>query len=393
MAALQGTPGATGPAGAVGPMGAPGVMGTAGERGPEGPAGVEGAEGAVGPAGPMGEIGPAGPEGAPGRTGLGVMGLSLERSAGGESITVRCGDQDCAPDHPGWVVMPGLVPGSIVTLPVTANHVLGRDHLLLPLFATAANRPWPLDRPFFLYALNANDQPDGLFFALSPCPTHAAAPGDEGRLGFRGAPPAIEDDLDVIVFADPTPELAGKPMLRIGSVRMTRGLNGWFVSPFDMITDPAGTLVASPRGAIDGLDRYANEHQLFYMPRGQMGATEASYFGNFFFFATIPAAEVRYVLRLDGTVLFSGALQVDSAGGTTAYLYLPYRTSTTFLPRWSGTGRLDSAGGLRALRVDSSDAAIQFAKVTSTSTLAEYLTGNELGETNLLEFQLTYKAF
>jgi Collagen triple helix repeat (20 copies) len=121
-AGADGPSGAIGMTGPTGPAGPPGPAGSIGQAGPAGPTGLTGSAGPAGATGLTGPQGPAGPQGTPGPTGA-TGATGPVGPAGPAGPTGQTGPQgSMGPVGPMGLrgpAGPGLVSGSILTLPAT----------------------------------------------------------------------------------------------------------------------------------------------------------------------------------------------------------------------------------------------------------------------------------
>lgn len=248
----------------------------------------------------------------------------------------EAGMAPCSPENPGYVVMPSVRHGGLVSLRVTDGDHFFHDNrrrnsdIAGNTFNTEPGRPWPSPRPFFIYAVNGDDTDDGLRFALSLHPAAVRVPQYEGdsTIGRRGLAATANEPIDFVFLAGD--ELAtlvalykrpGRPVLAIGSIEMSkvleRGLpEDWRVDnagPGNSARDEAG-LATSPEWDV-GLGRYP-WHRDYDLPvGGARGTAEGSFFRSDGGVMTCAVDNiVRYRVCPDGLVRVF--IYLSGCGGT-----------------------------------------------------------------------------
>ena len=242
---------------------------------------------------------------------LGAYNLTLGLADG--HLAVECGVDPCSIDNVGWAVLPSTTPGRMVRLQVASYTHYTNDatseskDLGLETFGSTAGA-WPADRPFFLYAINTTDTEAGLMFGLSLNPVMTVTP-IAAQLAYRHVKAVSDSEANVFLLAQ-APDLgaaAGKPCLRVGSLRMQKGADGyWTVQEL------------APR---DGFGRY-QEGWVFDFPPGQKSAEAGSFLWTEG--GTVPGFETQYISykidvsgRVDVVVRLEGntGLQAGETGG------------------------------------------------------------------------------
>ena len=232
-------------------------------------------------------------------------------------------------------------------------------------FGVTAGVAWEEDRPFYLYAVNADDTDSGLAFALSPDPTLTSSPSPD-FIGSGDGPMGIPSDSGMFFLTseDVTETHDNSPCLRIGGIRMQilggdAGDTDWTLQSLD-----------SSRG--DGIRTHPFVGRQFRMVTGQNGADSGSFLG----LAAITRCEsedkvptwatpddiiYEYQVHLDGqvTVFFTTATAgfvTNGVGGGGLFgcglkFHLPYEQSIGDLQiyqrvigRYSANGANDTLG-------------------------------------------------
>ncbi len=261
-----------------------------------------------------------------------VDNLGVTLASGTFTITQANGSSLSNSDgNRGYVCVPAVTAGQTVVLAATAsthqftdfNHSTDSD-LTGITFGITSGVTWAEDKPFYLYAINQNDTDSRLRFAISANPTLTKCPVGT-YVGYRDNPPSTPsvNNMFFLTNSNPGSTWDNAPCVCIGSFIMQArdSTPDWEVI----------TLTAS-----DGIGQF-NEHRLFNMPTGQMGATASKYLANDVGTApTFASNDYKYkVEKSDICTIFvhlSGNTATDGATGGSLQLALPYGnayTSTT----------------------------------------------------------------
>lgn len=231
---------------------------------------------------------------------------------------------DLSSDNPGWVTLPSTTAGQMVTLKTTdATHLFddagaATSDIAGEEFGVTSGRAWGNSRPFFLYAVNADDTDANMAFAISPNPAASNSP-TSNYIGYHGNPATNTDDKNFffLTSSNVTATHDDKPCVCIGSFTMTMdAADDWTVDTLD--------------DEWDGLGRF-QEGRWFDMPTGQMGAVSGEFFDSSDAptWATYSSIVFKYKLNRDGrvnihfTTTNAGNCTNGISGGATK-LVLPY---------------------------------------------------------------------
>jgi len=126
----------------------------------------------------------------------------------------------------GWVTTRSVTAGRIISLSVTAaTHLFTSAHTAGEEFGTTAALVWGNDRPFFLYAVNKDDDTANLLFGISPNPCLSTSPAT-ANLGYQSNPMATPSDSGMLMMtaSNVTATHNEKPCQLIGAFRMTKAV-------------------------------------------------------------------------------------------------------------------------------------------------------------------------
>jgi hypothetical protein len=252
----------------------------------------------------------------------GAYNLGCTLSAGIFKLTAANGT-DLSEYNVGWVVMNSTTAGLKTRLRVTsATHLFeddsGTSDIAGEEFGVTSGVSWSVDRPFFIYGVNADNTAANLKFGISPRPNMQVSPAT-ASIGYHTVPMSTPSDSGIFMMTatDVRSTHDAKPVLRIGAIRMRKVTSDdWTVQTL---------------GQQDGIGKEEAACNVTYtMPNGQMGAA-----ANTIFFAnggTAPVYDTQnlqeYKLSLDGSVNYrvgqTNAAATNGSGAVTLRVALPY---------------------------------------------------------------------
>lgn len=253
-------------------------------------------------------------------TAVGFTNLGINLSAGTFSITAANGTALSASNYGTVSVRSTVTPGTIVTIPVTANQSFiddsGASTIIGNLFGLPTGVAYAQDVPFAIYAV-ADSTESSINFGISRYWAFSSSPV-AGRLGKSGS--AIADLTgSMFLFGNPTvANYASQSLLRIGWIRMRMSAaDDWTVQTLD---------------GNDGL-RLMIVRGEWTFPTGVFGATAGSYFiANGGTAPTFNASSTYvYTLMENGYVELLVKLNdggSDGVGAVEARLSTPYSDSS-----------------------------------------------------------------
>ncbi len=260
------------------------------------------------------------------------VGLSL---SGGTLKMVQAGGSDFTTTDPGWFTLASNTAGRLVTLKATvATHTFiddaGSSQIIGEEFGIKTGVAWAQDRPFYLYACNADDTDANLKFFISPQPNKLVSPATT-NIGYQGVPAATPSDTNAFFLSstDITVSHAAKPCSLIGGIRMRMtSLDDWTVQTLALASG-------------DGISKNPYVGNVWTFPTGQMDAISGSYFGyvaNAPSWATPANIIYYYTVGLNGEIEISfstyAAGDVTAGSAQPTYLSIPYIPNSTL---WNAT--------------------------------------------------------
>jgi len=196
---------------------------------------------------------------------VGFSNLGITLSAGTFSVTAANGTALSSTNRGYVTIRSTVTPGTLVTIPVTANQTFiddsGASTIIGNLFGLPTGVAYAQDIPFAIYAV-ADSTEATINFGLSRYWSFTNSPV-AGRLGKTGS--AVADLTgSMFLFGDPTvANYATQSLLRIGWIRMRMSAaDDWTVQTL---------------GVQDGLSLQLIRGEWTY-PTGAFGATAGSYF-------------------------------------------------------------------------------------------------------------------
>ena len=323
----------------------------------------------------------------------GAYNVGMVLSAGSFKLVQADGSDFANTDgERGYIVMQSQTnPGRKVVLEITAaTHLFiddnGASDILGEEFGTTAGVAWANARPFYLYAVNADDTSSNLRFAISPRPNMRVSPAT-ANIGWQDNPMGTPSDLGMFFLTATNPSTThdAVPALRIGGIRMTKSAaDDWTVQT---ITESSG----------DGIRRDPHVGSLFTMPLAQNGAATGT-----FFFANGGTAPVFtnngyvFTMELDGTcwveIFLTADGGTDGAGAVTSLIATPYSHAVdNDMPVAPVLITLPGGSTIEFIRINnvSNPKAFSMADAANGSVLnSDFSNGNRAIATSL-----TYKAF
>lgn len=264
-----------------------------------------------------------------------VYNLGLSLSAGVLSIT-DMGGTALSTTNKGKIIMQSTTAGQTVALDVTGTFSINDDSHASSDFTNFGGGlteavDWQDDRPIFVYAINrANSNFTGSdgdsVIALSLSPFHKTSPSAANSIGDTGAIPVTDAEGSVIIMADVTvANYTSLPMQLIGILRVR-----WLASTADYTFQALAQY--------DGLgpaQLFKGSSRTFTMAIGQNGAVTNTYMtlnGG----TSPPAFSTNsYQYKIDiynnlvhCFIFFNGDGGTDGVGAVTAYIVLPYTTTS-----------------------------------------------------------------
>lgn len=321
------------------------------------------------------------------------IGMSL---SGGTFKLVGTDGNTFSSTNAGWVTIPSTTGGQLVTLKATSDiHSFiddaGASQIIGEEFGVTSGRAWGNDRPFYLYACNADNTDANLRFFISPNPTLKVSPATT-NIGYQSNPMSSPSDSGAffLTSTNVTASHNEKPCIRIGGIRM------------QMSASDDWTVQSLSNSSGDGIRPDPYENTYFTMPTGQMGAQSGSYFNNSGFPTWATAANIvfKYALNLDGhcRVYFltndAGAC-TNGSNGNILVINVPYigvsiDITTNFYANGIGLCTVANTSQYRAIRFSPASQAAHFSLISTPGNLAN----NSLSNANDdLEASFFYKAF
>lgn len=192
----------------------------------------------------------------------------------------------------------------------TDSDIIGEE------FGVTSGVAWGEDRPFFLYAVNADDTNSGLAFAISPNPCATTSPATT-NIGYADTPAATPSDNNFffLTTSNVTVTHAQKPCVCIGAFRMRmNSSDDWTVQTLS---------------SADGIGRF-HDSTPFVLPTGQMGAASGNYLSNNGGTAPVFATNsyIYYIHRTGIARILTRMVTdggTDGAGAVELRLSLPYK--------------------------------------------------------------------
>ncbi len=291
--------------------------------------------------------------------------------------------------NPGYVTLPNsAIPGQLTTIPVTANQTFidsnGASTIIGNLWNTTNALAYPLDLPFFLYAV-VNDAQTAISFMISRIPSVFVSPPST-KIAVAGSAVATTQG-SFFALGNPTVTLFdGNPCICIGAFRMQKNSsNDWTVQTLSNGVTGIGNNVDA-----DGIGSFHSGSK-FQVATGQFGAATGSFFGANGGTAPIWTQQnIGFTINKDGSVLIDGLANTNTtpgAGAVAATLQLPFN-------RLSGgsTGTYTSDGFMGVVQAPTDGQVVNFT-VTQTGTgNLSMLTNAQIGSASLMELGLKYQA-
>ena len=298
----------------------------------------------------------------------------------------------------GYVSCPSTTAGITKPLKVLAATHLFQDSthatdsdIIGEEFGVTTGVAWAQDRPFFLYAVNADDTNTNLKFAISPNPAATTSPATT-NCGYADTPAATPSDNNFFFFTttNVTVTHAQKPCVCIGAFRMRmNSSDDWAVQ----------TLSNS-----DGIGRF-HDSTAFNFPTGQMGAASGGYLANnggtaptFVTNSQIYSISKNGIIRTTVRILTDGG--TDGAGAVDLRLCLPYIISgdTDTHGGWSfDVGLLGEEFPVLAYKAATANYLLLYRQAVSGSNVQSTLTvlqnGHFTNGTRSIVGETTYRAF
>lgn len=258
----------------------------------------------------------------------GTYGLTLDYTS--PTLSLTCNNAACSASNPAFVVMKSTTHGQQVTLKVSGTTFnfdddSGTSDIVGEEFGTTSGIAWANSRPFFLYAVNADDSSASLQFAISPNPAAGESPST-AYIGYHGNPATNHNDQNFffLTSTNVTATHNSKPCLLIGAIRMQKSVaDDWTVQTLDFDTDGIGE-----QSILN------TENSLWSFPTGHHGAAAGKYIADNA--GTAPTFnDNTYLYKISRTgevfvyISMSGNTAIDGAGAVTTYIVLPYQTVVT----------------------------------------------------------------
>lgn len=251
-------------------------------------------------------------------------------------------------DNIGVIALPSNTAGTTIAVQLTEDIYSfndassGSSDIVGEAFGTTAGTAWGDIRPFFIYAVNADDTADGVEFAISPRPNATTSPDNAAYIGYHGNPAATPSDIDFffLTSTDVTATHVNKPCVCIGTITMNKNASDdWTVQALNQNT---------------GIGRFVNLTQEFDFSTQQMGSTvtQSNWVSNGGTPPTFTNNYKRYKVNMDGTVNYSWAFQggTNGSGAVTAILAAPYKAIDTSFGAegfWVGSAVVNNSGDLQ----------------------------------------------
>lgn len=293
-----------------------------------------------------------------GTVGVRNIGYTYSAGTGLFSITAQDGSALSA-SNPGYVTIASKAsPGTLVTVPVTANQTFiddnGASTIVGNLFGLTSGRAYAQDIPFYVYAV-LNDAGNAISFMISRYPNTPTSPVS-GKIGKTGSAVANSQG-SFFALSNPTvTNFDVNPALRVGGFRMRMSAaNDWTVQTLS---------------TVDGVGKFFQGYQ-FTLTTGQFGAAVGSFFKGSG--PTFTNSSLVYWVTDSNQLMFTGFFEncTVNGGAGTLSIASPYLCTggTTGCGRFDTTGANTFVSSVEGTTGDNSDTTFYYDNSIANSVL------------------------